>query len=339
MTGYLQSILYAVLIRAGDPKPAPGSPRFNRDRKRVHIFVILFYLAYTVYEADNQLRVAGDFYQALSVPHSVDDRALQSRFRRLTVQYHPDKATGADKDAIEAVYVHLKLAKDTLIDPAKRFAYDRFGPEVLQWRQCKTIRDYVFNGVQGTAVYYAGSGTVLVLLGLLGYFQSGKFWRYLIMAALFVVEIYTMTRPTFPLLLTYLVNPVLIRTGLREPYLPFQMLALLRKLSITFFIALAQLAPILQGPPTSSTPSDGVSAQQLDHMDALTKVADQEVSRLVGLELTPFAGDRASMRDLRATLKDWLVQNTMRNDPEVKQAIATVLERRRQAGQHHILDR
>ena len=83
MTGYLQSILYAVLIRAGDPKPAPGSPRYIRDRKRVHVFVIVAYLLYTIYEADYQLRQAGDFYQALGVPHNVDEKALQSRFRRL----------------------------------------------------------------------------------------------------------------------------------------------------------------------------------------------------------------------------------------------------------------
>lgn len=85
MTGYVQTALYAILIRAGDPKPALGSPRFNRDRRRIHIFVIVVYLLYTVYEADYQLRLAGDFYQDLGVAHDVAEKAVQSRFRRLYV--------------------------------------------------------------------------------------------------------------------------------------------------------------------------------------------------------------------------------------------------------------
>lgn len=52
-------------------------------RKRIHILVIIAYLLYTIYEADWQLRQAGDFYQHLGVSHAVEDRGLQSRFRRL----------------------------------------------------------------------------------------------------------------------------------------------------------------------------------------------------------------------------------------------------------------
>lgn len=336
VTGYIQTALYAIFIRAGDPKPAPGTARFIRDRKRVFIFVILAYLCYTIYEADYQFRKAGDFYSALGVPHDVDERALQSRFRRLTVQYHPDKASGPDKAAIEAIYVQLKVARDTLVDPTKRFAYDRFGPDILQWRQCKTVKDFVFSGVQRTTIYYVGSGSVLVLLGVLGYLKQGIFWRYLVMASLFAIEVHTMMRPGLPIFLTKLVNPILISTKLRTPYLPFQMLALLRKLAITFFIALSQLGPVLQGPQAAIGASEGVSAQQMDRVDALVKAADQEINRLTGLELMPFVGDQDSTKGLRTSLKEWLVQNTIRNDPEVKGAIGRVLDRRRQGGQHVI---
>lgn len=83
VTGYAQSILYTILIRAGDPKPQPGSPRYIRDRKRIHVLVILLYLLYTVYEADWQLRRAGDFYSLLGVPHDCGDKAINSKFRRL----------------------------------------------------------------------------------------------------------------------------------------------------------------------------------------------------------------------------------------------------------------
>lgn len=83
VTSYAQSTLYTVFIRAGDPKPPPGSTRYIRDRKRIHTFVILAYLLYTIYEVDHRLRQTGDFYQVLGVPHDVDERAIQSKFRRL----------------------------------------------------------------------------------------------------------------------------------------------------------------------------------------------------------------------------------------------------------------
>lgn len=248
-----------------------------------------------------------------------------------TVQYHPDKATGPNRAAIEAVYVSLKLARDTLIDPAKRFAYDRMGPEILQWRHCKTIRDFVYFGMQRTAAYYIGSMAVLVLFGVLGYLEAAKFWRYLVMATLFATEVYTMTRPEFPGFLTGIANPILTMTRLRLPYLPFQMIALLRKLAITFFIALSQLGPLLRD-PNAGAQSDTISPQHLDRLDGLTRATDEEVTRLLALDLNPYMGEENTKRDLKKTLNEWLVYNTVRNDPEVVQAVGQELNRRREQG-------
>nr|POE79397.1 chaperone protein dnaj [Quercus suber] len=331
-TTYLQTFLYTLFIRAGDPKPAPGTPRFNHDRRRILIFVILAYLGYTIYEADYQLRQAGDFYTLLAVPHAATERDIQSRFRRLTLQFHPDKAApGTDRARSEAVYVALQQAKDTLTDPAKRFAYDRWGPVVLRWQTCRTVRDYVYTGVQSTAVHYVGSATGLLVVGLLGYLRQGMFWRYFVMASLLVVEVQMLTRPAFPAWLGGIVNPVLVRTGWRQPYLPFQMIELLRKLAVTLFIALAQLGPILQGANTPAGESgDAVSPRQLDTLEALTKAVDAETNRLMALECLPFmSGGPGGTGQLKSTLKEWLVQNTIRNDPELRGAINRVLEQRR----------
>lgn len=71
------------MIRAGDPRPQPGTPKFIRHRKIIHSLVILAYLFYTVYEADWELRRAGNFYQALGVPVDASERTIQSKFRRL----------------------------------------------------------------------------------------------------------------------------------------------------------------------------------------------------------------------------------------------------------------
>ncbi|CAK3751973.1 membrane associated chaperone like [Lecanosticta acicola] len=339
VTGYAQTALYSIFIRAGDPKPAPGSPRFVRDRRVVQIAVIVLYLLYTIYEADYQLLKESDFYTTLGVPCDVGEKALQSKFRRLTVQYHPDKASAAEKPAMEALYIQLTLARDTLIEPAKRFAYDRFGPEILGWQNNKLVRDFVNTGIQNLAIYYAASAGVLILLGILGYLRQGMFWRYWVMASLFVFELYTATRTEFPWLLTEVVNPFLLTTGIRRPYLPFQLIVLLRKLTLTFFIAMSQLGPLLQDPKQAAAQDGpGVTAQQLDRVDALTKQTGEEVNRLVSLELMPYVQTDqmppAISRELRTTVKEWLVQNTIRNDPEVSGAIKRVLDRRRQEGRN-----
>jgi len=71
--------------------------------------------------------------------------------------------------------VHLKLARDTLLDPAIRFAYDRFGPDVTNWQHCVTIRDFLVQGVQATLPYYIGSGIVMVVFGWLGFLDWGRY--------------------------------------------------------------------------------------------------------------------------------------------------------------------
>ncbi|KAK4503706.1 hypothetical protein PRZ48_004621 [Zasmidium cellare] len=341
VTGYVQTALYAIFIRAGDPKPAPGSPAFIKHRRWIQITCIVLYLLYTIYEADYQLLKEGDFYTLLNVPHSADDRTIQSKFRRLTVQYHPDKASLADKPAYEQIYIRLKLARDTLVDPAKRFAYDRFGSDMLSWQKSTTIRDFVYAGLQQLGVYYIGSATGLVLLSVLGYLKQGTYWRYFAVGTLFVIELYTITRPTFPLVLTHVLNPILVRTGFRNPYLPYQLISLLRKMTLTFFIAMSQLGPLLQdaqqtAQAAASDGSGGVSPKLLDRLDGVTAAADQEITRLMGLELMPFATEPSVARDLRSTIKEWLVQNTVRNDPEVKGAVTRVLERRRREGEGQV---
>jgi len=84
-----------------------------------------------------------------------------------TLQLHPDKLPAnlppAHREAAEARLLYLQLAKDTLIDPAKRFAYDRLGPDVLDWKHAKTIRDLVVIGGQRMIPFYIGS-----IVGILG---------------------------------------------------------------------------------------------------------------------------------------------------------------------------
>lgn len=131
MTSFLQSVYYGITIRAGDPRPLPQTPRFERHRRRIYIFVIVSYLLYTLYETFHQVQVSGSFYTLLGVTPYDTDRTIQSQFRRMAARHHPDKA--GDNQVAAAYFLVLRHAQETLLDPVKRFAYDRFGPSALNW--------------------------------------------------------------------------------------------------------------------------------------------------------------------------------------------------------------
>ena len=90
--------------------------------------------------------------------------------------HHPDKVTSIEDSLVaESYFVNLKTAQDTLIDPVRRFAYERFGPDMLRWQHCITIRDYILVGLQTAAPLYFGSIIFLIILGVSGYLQWGRF--------------------------------------------------------------------------------------------------------------------------------------------------------------------
>ncbi|KAI1107110.1 hypothetical protein F4804DRAFT_298593 [Jackrogersella minutella] len=337
VTGWVQSIYYGLTIRAGDRKPAPGTPRHAEHRRRIYILVVSLYLLYTVYEADYELRRASDYYADLGVPYAASERDIKSRFRRLAALHHPDKlmsAGGADGGSSDAdFFMHLKTASDTLVDPARRFAYERFGPDVVDWKHCVTIRDFVVRGVQALIPYYGFAAVAMYVLGLLGYLDWGRYWRWLTLVVLCVFELHTVTRPSFPRFLDAVVNPLLARFTAHPPYLPFQAISLARKLSITLYIAFSQIGPLLQPPDRrGAKPGEASEKQLLQNLDRLEQTArsmDVDATRLMELEMAPFVGDAEVIGTMRSKLKEWLVQNTIRADPMVKDALGRSFQKRR----------
>ncbi|KAH6649916.1 hypothetical protein F5144DRAFT_522700 [Chaetomium tenue] len=347
VTGWTQSLYYSITIRAGDPKPQPGTPRWAEHRRRIHIAVVALYLLYTIYEADYDLQRAGSYYTDLGVPLDATEREIKSRFRRLAALHHPDKVSsaagaggngGPTQEDINAYFVHLKTAADALTDPARRFAYERFGPDVMGWTRCVTVRDFVVRGAQGLVPYYMAAAAAMYGLGLLGYLDWGRYERWLVLAVLFVFEAHTVTRPGMPRVLERVVNPLLGRLAGRPPYLPFQAIALARKLSVTVYIAFSQIGPLLAADTQSGQlvvsankggDDEKALSEGLEMLEKAVKRLDTDARRLLETEMAPFAGAEDTRSTMWVNVKEWLVQNTIRSDPMVRDALGKAFAKRR----------
>ncbi len=71
-----------------------------------------------------------DYYELLGVERTADDKTIKSSYRKLAMQFHPDKNPGCDES--EAKFKAINEAYDCLKDPQKRAAYDRFGKDAFQ---------------------------------------------------------------------------------------------------------------------------------------------------------------------------------------------------------------
>jgi len=65
-----------------------------------------------------------DYYQTLGVTKSASSDEIKKAYRKLALQYHPDRNKG--KDA-EAKFKEVTKAYEVLSDPQKKQAYDQFG--------------------------------------------------------------------------------------------------------------------------------------------------------------------------------------------------------------------
>ncbi len=74
-----------------------------------------------------------DYYKILGVTRSASANEIKGAYRKLAMQYHPDRNPG-DKQAEER-FKEMNEAYQVLSDPQKRARYDELGESYSQWQQ------------------------------------------------------------------------------------------------------------------------------------------------------------------------------------------------------------
>ena len=115
-----------------------------------------------------------DYYDVLGVSRNADEKELKSAFRKLAMQFHPDKNPG-DK-AAEDRFKEINEAYAVLSDPQKRTQYDQFGSSGFHQRYSQ---EDIFRGFDvGDIFKDMGFGTDDIfsrIFGGAGGFRQGGF--------------------------------------------------------------------------------------------------------------------------------------------------------------------
>ncbi|WVQ85567.1 hypothetical protein IAT38_007733 [Cryptococcus sp. DSM 104549] len=172
------------------PPASPGSPAAIRNYRIAFTGVVLTWQAYSFFsKGDSDI----SWYSLLGVSKFDNDYELKKAFRKLARLHHPDVAGPGKID--DDLFIYVRKAYETLLDPTKRYAYDRFGPHILNWKVTE-LQDYLLVGLQQSTRFYILSGGIMLVMSLLGRAKAGRFWVHLLFATLLYLELALILYPT-----------------------------------------------------------------------------------------------------------------------------------------------
>lgn len=307
ITNFIQSFLDKN-VRTSLYIPAPkGTSGYVTNRKKVYSAVIVVYLTWTVYYAF-QSTWSSNWYSLLGVDQTVDEAGLKTASRALSRKYHPDKAGPLG----EEYFIAARHAFESLTDPTRRYAYDRYGPTIDSWKNCITLRDFMQRGVMnGTLYWYAITlGLQLVIAGFRKT-DVGAYWRFLAFFLLFTCEMSLIVGPPGSKLAH-------IICALSPHRTPFQLVALLRELWVTLSLALNQLMPLWVAPTASSVQND----EQINAMvqQALVLGRELEIMAVAACDEQVALVSGGNSQVLKSEMEQYLIDDILSKHPLVRSA-------------------
>ncbi|KAJ1967630.1 secretory subunit [Dispira parvispora] len=90
-------------------------------------WVAVAYLVHTLRTTEVESTVAWDPYDILSLSSGSTPQEIKKQYRRLSLQWHPDKVAASEKEAAEEKYIEISKAYKVLTDDAARENYEKYG--------------------------------------------------------------------------------------------------------------------------------------------------------------------------------------------------------------------
>jgi hypothetical protein len=164
---------YHRIVHPGSPPPRRGSPAYVSQYRISFTFLAALYFLYTLVAA--AISLPENYYEILGVDRAVDEQGLKMAFRAFARKNHPDRP-GVGVGG-EGRFREVRNAFEMLKNPVKRFAYERFGPDIASWKDLSTPREYIRRGLFSASGFYIGSGALLLLVSIFGKSSSLSFVR------------------------------------------------------------------------------------------------------------------------------------------------------------------
>eukprot|EP00834_Sanchytrium_tribonematis_P000789 NODE_15_length_50561_cov_0.608081.p20 type:complete len:317 gc:universal NODE_15_length_50561_cov_0.608081:30340-31290(+) len=176
---FILSIIYKLFGTAAPQKK-------QRHQNMVYAAVILSYLIYSV--GTTYIDLGDNHFNTLGLTASATNKEVSSAYRKLSVQYHPDRNANANPE----IYLKMNAAHEVLKDAKRRFVYDRYG-DLNSCQHCKTQHDYFENYMTFKfTVFYFG---FVVAMGVFMGIQKpyAMFWRFFSVLAMVTTELIFVT--------------------------------------------------------------------------------------------------------------------------------------------------
>lgn len=263
------------------PHPS-GSPQAIRIWRYSYAFVIITYLATTT--AYGFITMPENFYEILDISPNADELAIKAAFKKFARKNHPDRAGPQS----EALFIEIRKVYEALSNPTKRFAYDRFGSQAIDWIECVTSREYIQRGLTASSGFYIGMIGFLLVWSIFSSGNLGTYWRNLLLCTLFFTELYLIINGSTETLSIFQYLPIF------RNRVPYQYILFLHQLYVSLSIAISRVLPVLL--PSSfhiSASTMQVLKPMVDKLALLAATADKEVSRMLAAEIQAMHGSSA----------------------------------------------
>lgn len=162
------------------------------ERKRSIIYAIAFLAALAAIKTGLELQQRGpNYYEILGVTTSSNSLEIKRAYKKLSLQYHPDK--NPDPDAA-LMFDKVKNAQDVLMDMELKEVYNKFGAEGIKANKRFNETQFLLE----VAIYYISYGMMAFMLTLGKSNGDARNWIFTGLIGMLVVEVVVMTSPSNP---------------------------------------------------------------------------------------------------------------------------------------------